>query len=180
MTQAEFSSYSEFIHAGKPVLCFPHFGDQAMGTKKLVEAGAAISIIEPSLAEGLDHETSSSQFEKPLFTADDVSSLFHQLLSNPTFRAAMLRSKCQAVAAGGGSKAVSLIEDAYVQHLMSSTDEEGYKYVPYHVTKDFLTISRSAGCCKLLTYLMLITGLITYLCVHGFPGIISLLEPYLA
>lgn len=90
------------MNAGLPVLCFPHFGDQATDAMNLIEARAALSLIAPSLADSRDDDPRYFQFEQPMFSAEDVCDKFHSLLSNPTYKLGAMRLKCQALAAGGG------------------------------------------------------------------------------
>ena len=63
--------------------------------------------------------------------------------------------------------------------MIDETDIGGYQYVPAFVTKPFLKKTQAIGCCKFMVYLTILIGLMTYLCIEGFPGLITLLGPHL-
>ena len=56
LTHCGFGGTLEFVNAALPVLCFPHFGDQATDAMNLIEARAALSLIAPSLADSRDDD----------------------------------------------------------------------------------------------------------------------------
>lgn len=45
-----FGSLLDFVAAGVPLLTFPHFADQSINARLLVEAGGGIELIPSSLA----------------------------------------------------------------------------------------------------------------------------------
>lgn len=46
LTHGGFGGTLEFISAGIPVVCFPHFGDQPGNSEMLVERGVGILLID--------------------------------------------------------------------------------------------------------------------------------------
>ena len=58
----------EFINAGIPIICFPHFGDQSINTEILRDRGVAIPLMDPKKAVGGFKEN----FPKPMFDAEKV------------------------------------------------------------------------------------------------------------
>jgi UDP:flavonoid glycosyltransferase YjiC (YdhE family) len=103
----------EFINAGKPVLTFPHFGDQMDNASNLVDAGAGLHLIPPNMANR-PVAPQNFFFKDAVFTASDFAAKTHRLITEPSFREAAMTMKVAAVAAGGGKKAEKTIRDFYI------------------------------------------------------------------
>lgn len=63
----------EFIHTGTKALCFPHFGDQGVNARNLVERGAALSLVPTHEGERLPWDESARKFVKERFTPTDIA-----------------------------------------------------------------------------------------------------------
>lgn len=113
-----FGGTCEFINAGIPVMTFPHFTDQCMNAKQLVESGAAIELI-PFYRAWRDFMPDSMYHKEPLFTAGTFASKLETLLTDKSYTWNTLRLKASCRAQGGASLAVRTIESVYVQSLFA-------------------------------------------------------------
>lgn len=66
LTHCGFGGSTEFIMGGVAAITFPHFGDQGLNARALVEAGAGVALIPHHLGERMPPE----DIVEPLFTAE--------------------------------------------------------------------------------------------------------------
>jgi len=72
-----FGGTVEFIHAGVPMVTYPHFFDQPIHADLLVDAGASLRLHDyPIPATPVPGEGFTMSYPTPLFTANDVFEKF--------------------------------------------------------------------------------------------------------
>lgn len=78
-----------------------------------------------------DRSAGPHHFEitEPAFTANDFSEKMYRLLTEPSFKANVMKMKIAAVGAGGGDRAEKVVRDFYVSSLLS----EGKDPAPKHL-----------------------------------------------
>ena len=75
-----FGGSLEFINAGIPIICLPHFGDQGLNAQIISDAGIGILLIDPKHAQrGMEKDIS---FDKVMFNAEKVYDSILELLVN--------------------------------------------------------------------------------------------------
>lgn len=70
LSHCGFGGVLEFMQAGLPMACFPHFADQGTNAQNMVDAGAGIFLTGPMDMASMEDETVHFYFDKPKFTAD--------------------------------------------------------------------------------------------------------------
>ena len=84
LTHCGFGGIQEYINAGIPMVCMPHFGDQGDNARLIEEQGIGLKIIhERHAMRPFEDEIT---FEKPLFTQKDVTRLFRRILTEDSFK----------------------------------------------------------------------------------------------
>ena len=120
--------------------------------------------------------------KEPLFTAQMVADCVTKIVKSESYGQAALRLQCAARAQGGSDAAVEIIEQAYAQNLFAETDHSmgnGKKLlkVPHLADEAYITKARSSvSWCRLIFSIILLTALVVYVGVWGFPGLITLLS----
>ena len=71
LSHCDFSTSLEFINAGKPVLTFPHHGDQGTNAQNLIDNSAAIGLISCESASSED-DPQNAFYSSQLFNSDHV------------------------------------------------------------------------------------------------------------
>ena len=157
----------EFITQGVVPICFPHFGDQGLNAQNLLDRGAALSLISPSKVT-----PTQKSYESPQFTAEELASKVNQVLVNVDYKENLMTMKCAAMASGGGEKAVQVIEDYYINCLTHDFKAEGAIYET--ANKDFEDKSRGVSFLKCISAFVLITALVLFVALWGFPGLLHM------
>lgn len=75
-----------------------------------------------------------------------------------------------AAAAGGGEKAVSTVEEFYVEAALM---KPGKCYLEHRSDDDYIVKMRRAGCCLCCWSALIIFGLVLFLLLWGFPGVLN-------
>lgn len=152
-------------------LCFPHFGDQPMNANNFIDNGAGLSLINTKLAERVVPPDENRTFKKPIFTARDVAEKLERLLTEDIFAVNLLKMKIAAAAAGGGDKAVDIMEDFFVESLML---KPGKVYLEHKADEHYVTEMRKTGYCAMhCSWFCTVLFVLFSLCV-GFPGFLHL------
>ena len=173
ITHCGMSSILEFIHAGVVPLCFPHFGEQGSNTDNILERGAGLSLVPTSCAntKPAADDDSMLYYEKPSFDGADVAAKIGALLSKPEFAENLMTLKMCAAAAGGGEKAVSTIEEYYVESALMAP---GQTYLEHKSDDDYIEKmgkTSKIACCFWGSF---VTGSILFLLLWGFPGLLNM------
>ena len=106
-THVGFGGVVEFLHAGVPLVCFPHFFDQPLIADLLVDAGAGVRIMHyPIPAKPVPGEGFTMSYPFQLFNADDVFEKTQRVLNDPSFKYNAMRLKTASKAQGGRELAV--------------------------------------------------------------------------
>ena len=106
LTHGGFGGTLEFISAGIPVICFPHFGDQPFNTKKLAEKGVGIPLFDPRKAMGGFRECHPN----PLFDSKKVEDSLNAIFTQQSYKQNMVRLQLLASQHGGRKLAADTIE----------------------------------------------------------------------
>jgi len=102
-----FGGCTEFIHAGLPLVTFPHFFDQPLIADLLVDAGAGIRMHDwPLPARPIPGEGFTMAYHDPLFTADDLYTKVSKIINDPEYKYNAMRLKVASKAQGGRELAV--------------------------------------------------------------------------
>ena len=97
MSHCGFGGTLEFINFGIPLACFPHFGDQIPNSELLCNAKAAVYLPNKKIKFGKPIR----KYESQLFTAEDVTNKFEQLLKNPIYKQNMMGLQLKCITNGG-------------------------------------------------------------------------------
>ena len=81
MNNCGFGGTIEFISLGKPIACFPHFGDQIDTADLICQSNSGIYLPNTKIKVG----PLKKKYDDILFTKDDVAKKFKDLLENPIY-----------------------------------------------------------------------------------------------
>ena len=174
-----FGGTLEFMSAAKPVMTFPHFGDQCINAQNLIDAGAAIGLIASETAERNVDEDNMS-YPEVVFTPEHFATSAHTLLTDKKYLREMLRLKCAARAQGGAKRAVDAVESTYAQFMFAerTVERDGKQNallkLPSISHDVYLEKARSSiGFCTICCWSCWLTIILIYILVWGFPGILG-------
>lgn len=97
------------------------------------------------------------------------------MLTKPEFATNLFRIKCAAAAAGGGKKAVDIIENFYIESLLLGKDEI---YLKHKADEQYVATMAKADICLCFSSWFLIFALIFFITIWGWPGLLHLDEFY--
>ena len=161
LTHAGFGGTCEFINAGLPMLCFPHFGDQPMNSKLIKEIGIGEILIDVKHCRGKSPRNGPPFHKKPIFTKEDIQRLFSKVLNEESYQTNMRRVRLRKEMAGGRKLAGDTIEKAYIagdEHL---------------VDRHYVNLSKSVNkfrSCIGLIFLLAFLAAFIYLAIDKFDG----------
>ena len=97
----------ECLSAGKPVVCFPFFGDQPKNARILVKAGCGELITDrlPPLTFGWENK-----YKEGAFTAASAARVLRKVVEDPRYARAARRMQRAARATGGAAEAAREVE----------------------------------------------------------------------
>jgi hypothetical protein len=101
LTHAGFGGTCEFISAGVPMLCMPHFGDQPMNSTLIKEKGIGEILIDLKHCRGKSPKNGPPVHKKPIFTKEDITRLFLKVLTEESYQKNMKKTMLYQKASGG-------------------------------------------------------------------------------
>ena len=122
MTHCGFGGTGEFINAAVPVLCFPHFADQPINAKQLIDAGAALMLYE-NKTKSLEAAKTATVLN-PAFDEEKICTLFKEIVENPKYKTNMIKLRAQSGMSGGSDLVVRTIEQTYISGTDFLIDRE--------------------------------------------------------
>ena len=105
MTHCGFGGTLEFIFAGIPVICYPHFGDQPANANLLVERGVGVYL--PN--QKINPTSITRTFVDPVFDANDVKTKFNAIITDGKYKENMKKLQLQIRATGGRKLAADTV-----------------------------------------------------------------------
>lgn len=141
-----------------------------MNAENLINRGAALTLVPTSEGNKFPDSDKAYYFETPQFDGAEVAAKLGALLSKPEFSENLMTVKMCAAAAGGAAKAVRTVEEFYVE---SALMKPGKVYLEHRSDDDYVKKMRQAGCCLCCLSSLLIFGVILFLLVWGFPGVLN-------
>ena len=176
MVQGGFGGTLEAVNAAKPLLCWPCNDEQVANASLLEEANVGIVLGGGAIAQ-FDGK-SMATFVEPVFTEDQFKNGMRALLNDQVFETSMQRLRCIGRVAGGTSKAVKVIEKAFlhfsVGHLQNRESIEMLE--PSHlVDLSFYQTQSHLNWveCSFIFYLF-IPAVFLWLLIGGFEGLLNL------
>lgn len=119
LSHCGFGGTLEFINAGVPLLCLPHFGDQAMNAELIVERQIGELLIPISKARNKYEENLT--YKNPVFTQLDIKDKFSKLLTDECYQLKAKQVQIQCRSTGGRKLACDTVETIYFggsEHLI--------------------------------------------------------------
>lgn len=121
LTHCGFGGTLEFLMAGVPIVCWPHFADQHDNSKTLVSAGVGIELYNKQELDPA--KMLLMTIPNQVFDATKVTATFKEALSNPSYQKACQRLQAQVKTSGGIDLAIQTIERAYISGTDHLVDE---------------------------------------------------------
>ena len=112
LTHCGLGGTNEFISMGVPAVLWPHFLDQHHNAKCLRDSGLGINLFEKQRITNNVNELVT--YEDPVFTKEDVTRVFQELLTNSKYKKAAMKLKIISRLTGGRDLAVRTIENHYI------------------------------------------------------------------